>query len=136
MKAGEDFGGVAFGLYFVPDFLDFGVGANQETAADDAFERAAHEFFHAPDAVGLDHFVGGIAEQWKIELMFDFEVLQRFDSVGAGAQYLNAEFVELGLGVAELGRLDRSTGGTGLREKKQDDTLALEIPQGDFLSMV
>jgi len=135
-QAGEDFGGVAFGLYFVPDFLEFAVGANQETTADDSLEGTAHEFLHAPRTIGLNHLVRRIAKQREIELLLEFEVLQRLDGIGAGAENPNPELVELGLGVAKLGRLDCSTGRAGFRKEKQNNVLAFEILQRDFFSIV
>ena len=57
----QNFGGMIFYLHVVPDLLDFAVGADQERAADDPLECAAHEFFAAPYTVGFKHFVFGVA---------------------------------------------------------------------------
>jgi hypothetical protein len=77
---------VALGFGWVPDLLDFAVGANQKTAADNSFEQAAHEFLPAPRAVGFDHFVRGIAEQREIKLPLFAESLQRLQSIRAGSE--------------------------------------------------
>ena len=82
----EDFSGVAFGADGVPDFLDFAVGADQKTAADNSLEQTAHEFLAPPRAVGFDHFVRGIAEQREIELPLFAESLQGFQSIRAGSE--------------------------------------------------
>ncbi len=59
---------MTFGSYEGPEFLDFAGFADEEGAAEDAHERAAHELFFLPSAELLDGFVAGIAEQWKIEI--------------------------------------------------------------------
>jgi len=91
---GRDFGGVAFGFDGVPDFLDFAVGVDQKTAADDSLEQAAHEFLAAPGAVGFDHFVRGIAEQREIEFVLVAEVLQCLHGVGTGSKDGGTQLVE------------------------------------------
>ena len=50
----------------VPNLGDAAVFVDEESAADDSLEAAAHEFFHAPLAVALDHFVVGIAEGGEV----------------------------------------------------------------------
>ena len=75
-----------FYLYAVPHLLDFAVGGDQEGAAHDALKGAAHEFLHAPDIVGFEHFVIGIAEQREIEFLFRPEFGEVFFLVGASAQ--------------------------------------------------
>jgi len=59
---------VAFGSDEGPDFLDFAGFADEEGAADDAFEGAAHELFFLPGAEFLDGLVSGVAEQGEIEI--------------------------------------------------------------------
>ena len=103
----------------VPDFLDFAVGADQKTAADNALEQAAHELLPAPRAGGLDHFVRRIAEQRKIEFVFIAEVLQSLHRVGAGAENGDTELIELLFCVAKLGRFDRSTRSIRLGKKEE-----------------
>ena len=124
---GEDFRGVALGFDWVPNLFDFAVGADQETAADDSLEQAAHEFFPAPRAVGFDHFVRGIAEQREIELPLVAEFLQGLQSIRAGSEYGHTELIELLFCVAKLGRFDRSTRSIRFREKEEKDAAALEI---------
>ena len=53
---------MAFGFDEGPDFFDLASFADEEGAADDAHEGAAHELFFLPGAELLDGFVGGIAE--------------------------------------------------------------------------
>ena len=59
---------MAFGFDEGPEFLDFAGFADEEGAADDAHERAAHELFFLPGAELLDGFVSWIAEQGEIEI--------------------------------------------------------------------
>jgi hypothetical protein len=127
LQAGEDFGGVAFGSDGIPDFLDFAVGADQKTAANDSLEQAAHEFLAAPRAVGCDHLVRGIAEQWEIEFVFVAEVLQGLYRVGAGSENRDTELIELLFCVTKLGRFDCSTGSIRFWEKEEQDAAAFEI---------
>jgi hypothetical protein len=82
----KDGGGVAFGFDEGPDFFDFAVLADEEGAADDAHEGAAHELFFLPGAELFDDFVIGIAEQREIELLFLFEGGLGFDGIGAQAE--------------------------------------------------
>ena len=123
----ENFGGVAFGFDWVPDFFDFAVGADQKTAADDSLEQAAHEFLAAPRAIGFDHLVGGIAEQRKIELPFVAEFLQGLHRISAGSEYGDTQPIELRFCVAKLGRFNRSTRGVCFWKKEQQDAAALEV---------
>jgi len=124
---GENLGSVAFGFDGVPDFLDFAVGADQKTAADNSLEQAAHEFLAAPDAVGFDHFVRGIAEQREIELPLVAEFLQSLHRIGAGSEYGGTQLIELRFCVAKLGRFNRSTGSVCFWKKEEQDAAALEI---------
>jgi hypothetical protein len=59
---------VAFGFDEGPEFLDFAGFADEEGAADDAHEGAAHELFFLPSAELLDGFVSWVAEQGEIEI--------------------------------------------------------------------
>lgn len=135
-QADEDFGGVAFGFDGVPDFLDFAVGADQKTAADDSLEQAAHEFLAAPRAVGLDHLVRRVAEQREIQFVFVAEVLQGLHRVGAGSENGDTELVELLFCVTKLGRFDRSTGSIRSREKEEQDAATLEVFERELFAAV
>jgi len=105
----EDLGSVAFGFDNGPHHFDFASFADQEGAADDTHEGAAHELFFLPRAELLDGFVAGIAEQGEIEILLGLERGLRFDGVGAHAQDGDAELVEIFFCVTKLGRFDRST---------------------------
>ena len=59
---------MAFGSDEGPEFLDFAGFADEEGAADNAHEGAAHELFFLPGAELLDGFVSWIAEQGEIEI--------------------------------------------------------------------
>jgi hypothetical protein len=133
---GEDFGGVAFGFDGVPDLFDFAVGADQKTAADNSFKKAAHEFFPAPCAVGFDHLVRGVAEQREIEFPLVAESLQGLQSIRAGSEYGHTQLIELLFCVAKLGRFDRSTGSIRLRKKEEQDAAAFEVFQRKRLAAV
>jgi hypothetical protein len=126
-QAGEDLGGVAFGVDRIPYFLDIAVGADQKTAADDSLKQTAHEFLAAPRAIGLDHLVGGIAEQWEIKLVPVAEVLQSLHRVGTGSENGDTELVELLFCVAKLGRFNRSTGSIRLGKKEEQDAAAPKV---------
>ena len=127
---------MTFCFYGVPDLLDFAVGADEKGAASDAFEHPAHEFFRAPGTVGFEHFVGRVAEQRKVKFLFGLEALQSFYRVGTNPQNYNIPFVELRLCVTKLGRFKGSTGGVGFGEEKDQDTLSLQVGQGDFFVAV
>jgi len=100
---------VAFGFDQGPDHFDFAGFADQEGAAHDTHEGAAHELFFLPRAELLDGFVAGIAEQGEIEILLGLERGLSFDGVGAHAQNGHAELVEIFFCVTKLGRLDGST---------------------------
>ena len=127
---------MAFGSDEGPEFFDFAVLANEERAAHDAHEGAAHELFFLPGAELLDGFVGGIAEQRKIQILLGLECGLRFDRVGAHAEDGYAEIVEFLFCVAKLGRFDRSTGGAGFRVEEKEDLLAGVVLEGDGLAVV
>ena len=118
---------MAFRVDRIPDFLDFAVGADQKTAADDSLKQTAHEFLAAPRAIGLDHLVGGIAEQREIEFVLVAEALQGLHRVGTGSENGDTELVELLFCVAKLGRFNRSTRSIRLGKKEEQDAAALEI---------
>ena len=116
-----------FYFYVVPNLFDFAFRADQEGAADDTLVRAAHEFLHAPHAIGFDHFVVGIAQQGKIELLFRPEFREGFFRIGACSQNEHADFVEILLCVTKLGRFGRSTGGAGLGKEEKHNAPSAEI---------
>jgi len=122
---------MAFGFDEGPDFFDFAGFADEEGAADDAHEGAAHELFFLPGAEFCDGLVSRVAEQRKIDPVLGFEGGLGFDGIGAHAEDGHVEFVEFLLCVAKLGRFDGSTGGVGLGVEEEEDAMALEISQGD-----
>jgi hypothetical protein len=136
VEVDEDFGGVALGFDGVPDGFDFAVGADEETAADNSFEEAAHEFFAAPGVVGGDHFVGGVAEQREIEFVLVAEFFQRLHGVGAGSQDGDTEPVKLRFCVTKLGRLDSSARGVGFGKEEEQDAAAFEILERELFAGV
>jgi hypothetical protein len=127
---------VAFGFDDGPDVFDFAGFADEEGAADDAHKGAAHELFFLPGAEFLNSFVGRIAEQGEIEILFGFERGLGFDGIGAHPEDGHAELVEILFCVAKLGRFDRSTGSVGFRIEEEEDTLAGEVFEGDFFAFV
>jgi hypothetical protein len=122
---------VAFGFDEGPDFFDFAGLADEERAADNAHEGAAHELFFLPGVKFFDGLVGRIAEQGKVEFFIFLERGLGFDGIGAHAEDCNVELVEFFLCVTKLGRFDGSTGGVGFGIEKEEDALTLEIIQGD-----
>jgi len=127
---------VAFGSDDGPEFLDFAGLADEEGAADDAHEGAAHELFFLPDAELLDGLVSRIAEQGEIEPVLFLERSERFDGIGAHAEDGHAQLVETPLCVAKLGRFDGSTGSAGFGEEKDENALASEVFESDFFAFV
>jgi len=127
---------VAFRFDEGPEFLDFAGFADEEGAADDAHEGASHELFFLPGAELFDGFVGGIAEQGEIEFVFFLEGSKSFDRIGAHAEDYDTELVEFFLCVTKLGRFYRSTGCVRFGEEKEEDTLAGEVFERDFLAFV
>jgi len=127
---------VAFGSDGGPGFLDFAGFADEKGTADDAHEGAAHELFFLPSAELLDGFVGWIAEQGEIEFVFFFEGGERLEGVGAHAEDYDTEVVEFFLCVAKLGRFNCSTGGVGFGKEEEEDALAGEVFERDFLAFV
>jgi hypothetical protein len=127
---------VAFGFDEGPDGFDFAGFADEEGAADDAHEGAAHELFFLPGAELLDGFVRGIAEQGEIEILLGFEGGLGFDGISAHAEDGDAEFVEIFFCVAKLGRFDRSTGSVGFGVEEEEDALAGEVFERDLFAFV
>jgi hypothetical protein len=132
----EHRGGVAFGFYEGPDVFDFAGFADEEGTADDAHEVAAHELFFLPGAEFPDGFVGGVAEQGEIQILFGLERGLGFDGVGAQTENGDAELVEVFFCVAKLGRFDGSTGGVGFGIKEEKDLLAGEVLEREFCAFV
>ncbi len=132
----EDGGGVAFGFDEGPDVFDFAGLADEEGAADDAHEGAAHELLFLPGAEFLDGFVGGVAEQGEVEILLGLERGLGFDGIGAHAKDGDTEFVEIFFCVAKLGRLDGSTGGVGFGVEEEENALAGEVFERDDFVLV
>ena len=122
---------MAFGANDGPDHFDFAGFADEERAANDAHESAAHEELFLPSAEGFDGFVAGIAEEREIEFVLLLEGSQGFDGVSAHAEDGDFAAVELLFCVTKLGRLDGSTGSVGFGIEKEEDALALEILKRD-----
>ncbi len=122
---------MAFGFDEGPDFFDLAGLADEEGAADDAHEGAAHELFFLPGAKFCDGLVSRVAEQRKIDPVLGFERSLRFDGIGAHAEDGHIVLVELFLCVTKLGRFDGSTGSVGFGVEEEEDAVALEIGQGD-----
>ncbi len=100
---------MALRLHFRPDMLNRAVRPDEDAATRNSLVGSAHEFLGAPGTIRLDHFMRGVTEQQKIQLVFGPEALQQFQGVGAGTDDDGAALVEFCFCVAELGRLDRST---------------------------
>jgi hypothetical protein len=132
----QDFGGVAFGVDDGPDFFDFSGFADEEGTAHDAHEFASQELLLLPDTVSGDGFVAGITDQGKVELELGLEGRLRLDGIGAHAEDGDFEPVELLFCVAKLGRFRGSTGGVGLGEEEEQDTLGFKIFQRDGRAVV
>jgi hypothetical protein len=127
---------VAFSSDKGPEFFDFAGFADEERAADDTHEGAAHELFFLPDAELLDGLVGWVTEQREIESVLFLKGSKSFDGIGAHAEDGDVELVELLLCVTKLGRFDCSTGSAGFGEEKEEDALAGKVLERDFLAFV
>jgi len=132
----EDLGGVAFGFNEGPELFDFSGFADDEGAADDAHEGAAHELFFLPGAEFADDLVIRVAEQREIEPVLFLEGSKGFHGIGAHAENGDVELVELLFCVTKLGRFDDSTGSVRFGKEKKEDALAGEIFERDFLAFV
>jgi hypothetical protein len=127
---------MALGFDEGPDVFDFAGFADEEGAADDAHEGAAHELFFLPGAELLDGLVGGITEQGKIEILLGLEPSLGFDGIDAHAEDGDAELVKVFFCVAKLGRFNGSTGSVGFGIEEKEDALAGEIFERDWFAFV
>ena len=127
---------MALGADDRPNDLDFTGLSDKEGAADDTHEFAAHKELFLPGAESRDGFVIGVAKQGEIEVVLLLERSQGFDGVGAHAEDGNFAAVELLFCVTKLGRLNSSTGSIGFGIKKEQDTLAFEVLEGDGSTVV
>jgi len=86
-----------------------------------------------PEAGFLRDAAAGF-EDGDVALDFVFErFLQKAEGVEVFYFDLGAEFFFC---VTKLGRFDRSTGGVGFGEEKEQDALGVEIFQGEFFALV
>jgi len=132
----QHLGGVAFGMDGGPNFLDFAGFSDEERAAYDAHEFAAHELLLLPGAVGRDGFVVGIAQQREIELVLGLERGLGSDGISAHAEDGDLALIELLFCVTKLGRFDGSTGSVGFRKEEEQDAPALKVFQRDAFVFV
>jgi len=105
---------MALRFYVVPDFFDFPIWGDKDAAADNPFVGPAHEFLRAPEAIGFDHFVVGVAEKREVKLVLPLKTSQCLNGVRANSKYFHFQFLELLFGVTKLGRFNRSTGSVRL----------------------
>ena len=82
----EDFGGVAFGGRFVPDFGDAAVRSDQKSGAHDPEVRFAKKLLHSPCAIGFDRFEFLVAQHREIQTIFGAEFSLCFDAIAAATQ--------------------------------------------------
>ena len=127
---------MAFGFGGIPDVFDLSVQTDQERAAHDSAENAAHEFLGAPDPVVLDHLAGRIAEQVEVQFLLALEFRQVRFRVGARAEDHYVQLVELLLCVAKLGRFGGSTGSVGFGEEKNHNAAADQVFERKLVSAV
>ena len=127
---------MAFGFYRGPDFFDPAVDSNEERAADDAHEFSPHEFLFLPGSKGRNEFVVRIAEQGEIQFLFCFKRSLGFHRISAQAEDGYTQFVEVLLCVTKLGRFDRSTGSVGFGVKKDEESPAFIVAEGDVFVFV
>ena len=120
----------------VPDVFELAVCADEKGTADDAKERSAKEFLHAPRAVGFNRFQVRIAEEIEVEFLLGFEGSLCFDGIAAHAKDDHAKLIELLLCVAKLGRFRRSTGSVCFRIEKENDPFAEEVRERDLVAGV
>jgi hypothetical protein len=121
---------MAFGFDEGPDVLDLAGLADEERAANDAHEFAAHKLFLLPRAKLLNGSVRRIAEKREIEILLGLEGGLGFNGIGAEAQDGDVKFVEFLFCVTKLGRFNRSTGSVGFRIEEDQDALTGEILEG------
>jgi hypothetical protein len=118
---------MAFGFDEGPDVFDLTSLADEEGAADDAHEGAAHELLFLPGTEFLDGLVGRVAEQREIEILLGLEGGLGIDGIGAHAEDGDAVLVEIFFCVTKLGRFDGSTGSVGFGVEEEEDALAGEV---------
>ena len=118
---------MAFGFDEGPDFFDFAGFADEERAADDAHEGAAHELLFLPSTKLFDRLVIRVAQQREIDVFLLLEQRLGLDGIRAHAEDGHAQLVETPLCVAKLGRFDGSTGSAGFGKKIEQDAPALEV---------
>jgi hypothetical protein len=127
---------MTFGSDKGPEFLDFAGFADEEGAANDAHEGAAHELFFLPGAEFFDGFASGIAEQREIELVLGLEGGLGLNGIGAHAKDGDTELVELFFCVTKLGRFDNSTGSVRFGKEEEEDALAGEVFERDVFALI
>ena len=127
---------MAFRFYFLPHPFDSPVRTDQERAANYTHVGAAHELFELPGAERFDGFVVGVTQERKIQFLFCLKICQRFHGIGADAEDGDPLRFEFWLVIAEFAGFGRAARCAGFRIKIDQDSLALEIGEGDFLALV
>ncbi len=127
---------MALGLHVFPNMSDFALSIDEKGGAGDAVKGPAQELFESPDSVSLEHLVGRIAQQGKVQFLFDTESEKSFFRIGAGAQDRGTQFFELLLCVTKLGRFGGSTGSIGFRVEEEHNLFAAKIGKGQIRALV
>ena len=132
----QNFSRMAFGFDEGPDVFDLPGLADEERAANDAHEFAAHELFLLPRAKLLNGGMCGIAEKREIEILLGLERCLGFNRVGAESQDGDAALVEFFFCVTKLGRFNRSTGSVGFWVEEDQHALSGEVFERELAAVV
>jgi hypothetical protein len=127
---------VAFWLDFWEDVLDFAVRANDKCGPGNAHHFPAVHILFLYNAELLGDLLIGIGEEgkWQLELVLKF--LLGFGRVGGDAKQHDAGFLNLFISIAESTGLDGASGSIGAGIEIEDDGLAAQGFQGDFVAVL
>src|SRR5277367_2447679 len=127
LDGGEDFVGVAFGLYFGEDAEEALVGADEEGGPLDADDfLAVHVLFLEHIKLFADFFVY-ICKEWIRQVILFLEFLLRPGRVAGDAENDGSGSLELLEGVTEAAGFDGASGRVGSGVKEQDNGLAGKV---------
>lgn len=127
LSPGQDLLGMVLRIDLCDDLFDGAILIDHKGHPVNAIVGSAHEFFRAPDTVGVDDGSFSVRDEGEREVEFGTEFLVRLERIGAHPDDLVPLAEQLLMIVAQVAGFRRTTGCVVLGVEIKNDLLSLEI---------